>query len=242
MISRILRADQVISNGAMYNLKAGEVIKYDSLPNQPVAAIFYNKTGNTTTVFADYLSSTSIRLDAEQGGAFGNGYWYEFNPAETNANEINFRLSATSQPEANVDVYLVSLYFPAGIDTGINNQELPLNGSPVSLDGFSRAYCTPTFAEYEMVIRASDTGFITLGFHDDVIEIYGVNLAPDTQLRKYVILDNGGMNPAKVHFNLPESGNTYTKLFYGLQSQYVFTPIIAADAKDAGSIAIQQVG
>ena len=226
----------------MYNLKVGEVIKYDSLPNQPVAAIIYNKTGNTTTVFANYVSSTSIQLDSVQGGGFGNGYCYVFNPAETNANEINFNLSATSQPEANVDIYLVSLYFPAGVDTGVNNQELPLNGTPVTFSGYSRAYCTPTFAEYEMVIRAQDTGFMTLCFHDDVLEVYGVNLEASTPLNKYIITENGGMNPSKVFIYPPEPGNTYVKPFYGLQTQYVFAPITAASAIDAGSIAIQQVG
>ena len=237
LLSKVFKANQTISNGAKYNLKKGDTVRYDNLPNQPVAAIMYNNTGDNPSVRVGYGSGVTITLDAVQENGFGNGYCYVFDPNETNESEITFTLSNSGTAEANVDIYLVSGAFPIEPDTGIDIKELSLYGETLNFDGYSKAQCTPQFADYTLTIEAYEVGFMTVLFYDNVIKVLGVNIDPNTvNLNDYVISENGGMGDRLI-VNSPEAGNRLTYDFFGTASLYAFAPISAGK----GTLMLQQI-
>jgi len=233
---------KTISDGSRTTLEKGDAVTFNHLPNQPVAIVVYNNTGNTTPFNVVYNNQVpaSYNVDSVQAQGFSLGLAYLINPANTNANEITVSVPDNAQQNASLDVYAVSLFLPL---SGIQNQEIPLNGKPVSFNGFSRAYATPPLAWYQQTINSNSTGSIGLYFTNDTIQVIGVNLPKqaDTALKNVVInTPDSGMSSDKVTFSLA-SGNAFISNFYGTSSQIVYSPVSSANTTSNGSIVIQKI-
>jgi hypothetical protein len=230
-----------IDNGSRQTLGKGDLIKFTDLPNQPIALVAYNTTGNTTPYVISYNNEKpehyTIESVEKQGFSLGNAFL--INPEKTGAQEISVSVPNTAQSTASIEVYLVSLYLPT---SGINNISVPLNGEMEAFDGYSRAYATPPLAWYTMSIHSSDTGLVGFKFNNDEIEIIAVNvnpeLVPALKSKIHGNKDKTGIQPSAP---IVVSGNTYNHDFYGTSSQIVYSPVSSANTTRNGSISIQKL-
>lgn len=233
---------KTISDGSRTTLGKGDAVTFDHLPNQPVAIVVYNNTGNTTPFNVVYNNQvpTSYNVASVQAQGFSLGLAYLINPANTNANEITVSVPDIAQQGASVDVYAVSLFLPL---SAIQNQEIPLNGTPVNFNGYSRAYATPPLAWYQQTINSNSTGSIGLYFTNDTIQVIGVNVPTQAEPAvKNVVINtaNSGISSDKVTYSL-NSGNAYISTFYGTSTQVVYSPVSSANTTSNGSIVIQKI-
>lgn len=233
---------ETISDGSRVTLTMGDAVTFDHLPNQPVAIVVYNNTGNTTPFNVSYSNNppTSYSVDSVQGQGFSLGLAYIINPVNTQSNEITVSVPDQAQPDSSLDVYAVSLFFPL---SDINNQEIPLDGTPVNFSGYSRAYATPPLAWYQQTINSNSTGSIGLYFTGDTVKVIGVNVNADIKdviKSKVIVSSSNGINPENVTFSF-NPGNQYIYSFYGTSSQIVYSPVSSENTTSDGSIVIQKI-
>ena len=233
---------KTISDGSRETLTKGDAVTFNHLPNQPVAIVVYNNTGNTTSFNIAYNNKVpaSYSVDSVQGQGFSLGLAYLINPAITQSNEITVSVPDSAQQDASLDVYAVSLFFPLG---GINNQEIPLNGTPVNFSGYSRAYATPPLAWYQITINSNSTGSIGLCFNLDMVYVIGVNVYSEIKpaIKDKVVLDaDSGFNESNVKYSL-RAGNQFVYQFYGTSTQIVYSPVSSKNTTSDGSIVIQKI-
>jgi len=234
---QILNTTQTIHDGSRYILKPGNVVRYTSLPNQPMAAVIYNNTGNSPTVRCHYnYETTDIPLAPVQGEGYATGYCYLFNPRETHSKEITISLDVSSQENAQVDVYLASLYFPMN---DIAKHQIPSNGIPVVLEGYSKAYFISTLTQHEMVIKTNNQGFLGLIFYNDEIIVLGIGIPPGVNLNSYITI-GPGMSTEKVKVYRPVISDEFYYHFFGLQFRVAFVPITAPALGVVGTIKLQE--
>ncbi|WP_049854746.1 hypothetical protein [Dickeya fangzhongdai] len=231
-----------IDDGSRTTLGTGDAVTFTNLPNQPVAIVAYNNTGNTTSFNVVYNNQapTSYQIDSVQSQGFSLGLAYLINPGVTHASEITVSVPKTEQQGSSIDVYAVSLYFPLG---KIQNQEIPLDGRAVHFNGYSRSYATPPLAWYALTVQSGNTGQVGLYFSGNRIDVIAVNTPNEIKevLRTKVIATSGS-GIASADFDiLVNPGNSYAKNFYGVSSQLVYSPISAANTTQDGSISIQKI-
>ncbi len=232
----------VITDGSRQTLGKGQAVTFTDLPNQPIGIVTYNNTGNTTPFNVAYNNQIPkpFQVESVQGQGFSLGLAYLINPSVTGANEITVSVPNTAQSDASLDVYAVSLFLPL---SGIQNQEIPLNGEHVTFDGYSRAYATPPLAWYELTIQSTETGLVGLYFNGSNVDVIAVNVPTQIQpllKDKVYFSPETGIAATDVHFDLV-TGNSYTSSFYGVSSQLVYSPVSSANTTQSGQIAIQQV-
>lgn len=238
-----LERRQTVSDGSRTKIGKGEALTFNSLPNQPVAIVTYNNTGNTTPFNVVYNNQAPKQFEVAsvQGQGFSLGLSYLINPANTGANEISVSVPNTAQDDASLDVYAVSLFLPL---SGIQNQEIPLNGKQVRFNGYSRAYATPPLAWYQLSLQSQETGLVGFKFIGDSVEVMSVNVAKEAEpaLKSKVYFDKQGtgISPENVSFTT-KTGNSINENFYGISSQIVYSPVSSANTTNNGTIAIQKL-
>lgn len=233
---------QMVTDGSRVSIGKGQAVTFSSLPNQPIAIVVYNNTGNTTpfNVVYNNLAPKQLTVESVQGQGFSLGVAYLINPANTGANEISVSVPNTAQEKASLDVYAVSLFFPL---SGIQNQEIPLNGEHVDFNGYSRAYATPPLAWYQLSVQSQETGLVGFKFLTDTVEVLAVNVAPqfENALKSKVYFnEDTGISSKDVSFTL-ESGNSINQNIYGISSQIVYSPVSSANTTHNGMISIQKL-
>lgn len=234
---QVLNAQQTIQDGSRVTVGKGDTVRFTNLPNQPIAVVVYNNTGNNPTVHFAYANENASKtIASSQGQGFSMGYCYMIDPSVARSYETTVSLSNTAQEGATIDVYLVSLYFPLG---NIQNQPVNLDGSPTEFNGYSRAYWTPFFAEYNLNITTTEKGLVGLLFQDNTIKVIGVNMPTSVDLGQYITI-GAGMQQSQVTTEIV-AGTVYEKPFYGTQSQMVYSPISAANSTNTGGISVQQL-
>jgi len=232
-----LKTTQTIHDGGKYTLKPGNVVRYTSLPNQPMAVIIYNNTGNSPTVRCHYNSETTdIPLAPVQGKGYSSGYCYLFNPREAHSKEITISLDVNSQENVQVDIYLASLYFPIN---DITKHQILSNGTPVALEGYSKVYFISTLAQHEMIIKTNAQSFLGLIFYNDEINVLGVRMSPDIDLNNYISI-GPGMSVEKVKVHHPVISDEFYYHFFGLQFRVAFVPITAPILGVVGTVTLQE--
>lgn len=232
----------VIDNGSRQTLKKGDMVRYTSLPMQPIALVAYNNTGNTTSYVVSYNNQAPkhFTIDSVQAQGFSLGNAFFLNPGVTNSCEISVSVPDTAQSDASIDVYLVSLYLPT---SGITNISIPLDGTMMKFNGYSRAYATPPLAWYTMNITSTETGLVGFIFNTQYsIETIAVNIAAEAESAlKAKIYGSKDLTGIDVTDPICISGNSYSKDFYGTSTQIVYSPVSSANTTDNGSISIQKL-
>ncbi|HAU5637502.1 hypothetical protein [Citrobacter amalonaticus] len=234
--------DNGIADGRRVTLRKGQAITFADLPNQPVAIVVYNNTGDKTEFNVVYNNQCpeTFNVDSVQAQGFSLGLAYLINPAKTHANEISVSVPNFAAANASVDVYAVSLYLPR---RDIQNQEIPLNGKEIQFSGYSRAYATPPLAWYQQTIKSNMTGSIGLQFYNDTISVIGVNVPKEIEpVIKSKIINSAGSGLSTEQLLIKcESGNVFVNNFYGTSSQIVYSPVSSARTTSNGSLAIQRL-
>ena len=233
---------KTIRTGERQTLGKGDMVSFTDLPNQPIALVAYNNTGNTTPYVVSYNNQApkSFNIDSVQGQGFSLGNAFFLNPAKTGSREISVSVPNTAQGEASVDVYLVSLFLPTA---GIDNKEIPLNGTQIYFNGYSRAYATPPLAWYNLNITSTEeTGLVGFLFNTDSIDTIAVNIAsellPVLKSKIYGNEEKTGFAPTDPEV---ESGSSFSKDIYGTSTQYVYSPVSSAKTTKNGMISIQKL-
>lgn len=232
---------RTIKTGERQTLGKGDMVNFTDLPNQPIALVAYNNTGNTTPYVVSYNNQApkSFNIDSVQGQGFSLGNAFFLNPAKTGSREISVSVPNTAQGKASIDVYLVSLFLPTA---AIDNIEIPLNGNQMPFDGYSRAYATPPLAWYNLNITSTETGLVGFLFNTDSIDTIAVNIAselkPQLKLKIYGDEEKTGLAPTDPE---TESGSSFSKDIYGTSTQYVYSPVSSAKTTKNGMISIQKL-
>ncbi|MFE4109861.1 hypothetical protein [Kosakonia sp. YIM B13611] len=231
-----------ISDGSRTTLGKGQAVTYTNLPNQPVAIVVYNNTGNTTPFNVAYNNQKpqNYSVQSVQGQGFSLGLAYLIDPSVTKAFEITVSVPDQAQQNSSVDVYAVSLFLPL---SGINNIQIPTNGNAVSFSGYSRAYATPDLAWYDLNINSTSTGLVGLFFEDSTITVVGINMPKESSaaLKKVVINTSGSGVPDSNIAIVVESGNLYQNSIFGTSSQIVYSPVSPVNTVSDGSISLQKI-
>lgn len=244
--SNVLRAKNClnsISTGERQRLGKGDSVTYNDLPNQPIALTAFNNTGTTTKYIVQYNNEPpkSFTIDSVQSQGFSLGSAVLLNPAVTGSREISVSVPNDVPEKASIDVYLVSLYLPT---ESIQNYEIPLNGSSVQFNGYSRAYATPPLAWYNLQIQSQQTGLIGFIFNQNTIDIVGVNvndqIIPVIKGKVYCDSKKTGIALADSNY-IFRSGNTYQEDIYGTSTQIVYSPVSSANTTKNGTISIQKM-
>lgn len=230
-----------IHDGSRQTLGKGEMVRFTDLPNQPIALVAYNNNDATKYVVSyNNEAPLSFNIDSVQTQGYSLGNAFLFNPGVTGAQEISVSVPETAQSDASIDVYLVSTYLPT---SGINNIEIPLDGTEKFFSGYSRAYATPPLAWYRLNIKSEKTGLVGFIFKNDEIKPVAVNVA-SSEIEKslkskiYADLKRTGIEKPDV---ICENGNYYTDDFYGTSSQIVYSPVSSAKTTNNGKISIQKL-
>lgn len=125
---------------------------------------------------------------------------------------------------------------------GIHNIEIPLNSKQMSFNGYSRAYATPPLAWYNLNITSTETGLVGFLFNTDSIGTIAVNISskvqPALKSKIYGNEEKTGLAP-----NKPKtvSRNSFSEQFYGMSTQYVYSPVSSAETTKNGMISIQKL-
>ncbi len=238
-----LDAAEAINTGAKTTIKPGEVINYTNLPNQPIALIIYNNSGDNTEVLVGYSNVTKIRLASVSEPGLSMGQAFLLNPAKIKKNEIAISIPHSEQKDATVDVYCVSLLLPT--DTrGINNFEM--SGDPHYLQGYSRAYASPQLAWYNLCVEMENYGFLGVFFQGEKVEIIGVNINTSEDVIKHIkskifcAPELNGIDEQKVSYNLSTSSR-YEKIFYGDTSQMVLASLSSVKTLAHCSVSLERL-
>jgi len=232
----------IINDGSRQTLGKGGMVTFTDLPNQPIALVAYNNTGNTTSYVVSYNNQAPhpFEIDSVQGQGFSLGSAFFLNPRVTGSREISVSVPNTAQSNASVDVYLVSLYLPT---RDITNIEIPLNGKEMTFYGYSRAYATPPLAWYNLNITSTETGLVGFIFQDDKISTIAVNMAkeaiPVLNSKIFANIQETGIGKEETPTCM--SGSSYSKSFYGTSSQIVYSPVSSARTTRNGEISIQKL-
>ncbi|CNH52216.1 Uncharacterised protein [Yersinia aldovae] len=231
-----------ISDGSRTTLGKGNAVTFTNLPNQPVAIVVYNNTGNTTPFNVAYANQKpqNYSVQSVQGQGFSLGLAYIIDPSVTKAFEITVSVPDQAQQNSSVDVYAVSLYLPL---SGINNVAIPTNGSSVTFSGYSRAYATPGLAWYDLNINSTHTGQVGLLFDGSTIEVIGVNMPSTASAAlKSVIINTTGSGVPDGNISVTvESGGVYANTIFGTSSQIVYSPVSPTNTASDGSISLQKI-
>jgi hypothetical protein len=235
----VFSAQHHIEDGSRVTIAPGETVRFQNLPNQTIAAVIVNNSDNNPNAHITYANNIeSVKVASPQKQGISVGYCYFINPAE--ANEANSHEIAVTLSQKNknysetVDVYLVSVYLPV---SGIPSEGLSLWDSK-SLEGYSRAYFTPPFAECNLTLKAANNGLVGLLFQDRKVTVIGQKMSLSSfDLSKYV-----GASPEMANYIRIESqiGDTYDEPFYGTQTQIVYSPIAPVNAANVVEVAVQQ--
>ena len=134
----VFNATEIIRTGEKITIKPGNVINYTNLPNQPIALIAYNNSGNNTEVIVNYINIRSMHLESVSEFGLSLGEVFLLNPEVTKKNEITISIPRTEPNNSSVDVYCVSLLFPIK-RKGINSFEI--KDKLKYLKNYSRSIC-----------------------------------------------------------------------------------------------------
>jgi|GEM_PF-2794571 len=246
----LLRANNVINDGGRFTLDSTNpdkaAVRYTNLPNQLIAILVHNNNGNNGRfrIAYDGYQPISRKLPSVDGGGAGFGYIYLIDPSKANSYDISIGVPVgTGNAPISLDVQLVSLMFPLNT-SGVQNQEIPLNGADCAFNGYSRSYCTPQPTWYNATVM-SEGGLGLMGIMingQNSVEIYGTNISYDYQdyYKSYIEKGIGAENIA-LNYHM-ESGRTVSHEFFGMAEQLVFAPVSMEDSTHLGCISVQQTG
>lgn len=220
---------KTIDKGQRHTLKKGDVVKYTNLPEQPIAIVVYNNTGNTTTFLIAHQSgkSESFTIASVHNKSYSMGHVCLINPAVTKSHEVSVSISGFAQNDASIDVYLVSLLLPTDKKT-LKNIQVKTNRKPVAFKAHSKVSFTPDFGLCDMLLDTTKFGLAGLFFQGDAVVVIGLNL-PESMAKHLqdVVRLGPGMEAAKVSFRTSQ-GTKWSYEIYGFEQPMVYVPISAS--------------
>lgn len=243
MFKNVIQASTVINNGGKQTLNTGDSVRFTDLPNQLVAIAVYNNNGNNGVfrIAYDGQRPVSRTMASVEPGVGGFGYIYFIDPSQTQSYDVSISVpTGAGEAEVSLDVYLISLMFPTDT-SGVSNQPIALDGSPTRFKGYSRSYCTPQLAWYNVVVHADQgQGFMGLLFTgQNDVEVWGVNMPNGEAFYKNYVENGPGATSLTPTFHI-SSGASESNTIYGMAQQVVFAPISTAVNTQLGTISIQQ--
>lgn len=239
----VVDATEPITTGEKISIKTGDSITYTNLPNQPIALLIYNNSGNNTEVIITYLSIRSTSLESVSQRGLSLGEVFLFNPSTTKTNEITVSIPRTEFKDSSVDIYCASLLLPTNL-IGLTNFEM--NRTAKYFKGFSRAYATPQLAWQNFSVEMGFFGFIGLLFEEDRVKVIGINVNTSEKVinhiksKIYYNLKETGFNPEHITFYFTPA-TRYSKMFYGISKQMVFVSMSSAQTTKHCSISLAQL-
>jgi hypothetical protein len=164
------------NGGQRITLQAGQTATCTTLnPGQLYAVFMYNSAQNDTngTVNIVWSNSQPPKSITVPGTTANAGLASVAFVSGTDTQTISVSLG-TNAGIAQVDVWLGSVSMP--IDTsGLNNQQLPIDGSEQPFNKYTRYYCVPPSSWQQLTITSAITQFISVQFTEAKAVVYVVN-------------------------------------------------------------------
>lgn len=239
----VFDAENIIKQGKKVTIGPGNTVNYINLPNQPVAVVVYNNTGNNTHIIFDYISRKDVYLDSVSSKGYSIGDVYLLNPRIKQNYNITVSIPHTEPRDSSVDIYCVSLLFPLNCK-GINN--FKIKEDPTNFYRYSRAYATPQPTWYSLSLQMESYGFLGLLFKDQNIEIIGLNINTSEKVchhikeKIYYDFENTGICDKDISFRLL-TATRCGDYFYGTSSQLVIASISSAKTTRHFSISLDRL-
>jgi hypothetical protein len=146
-------------------------------------------------------------------------------------------LSMVNQPNAQVQCWIGSVRMPTNTQ-GLNNQQLPDDGSTQPFAQYSRYYAVPPSAWQALTITSSITQFISVQLQEDFATIYVVNPLPNPP----TVIPMGSVTSANYKTVFATNPNSsIVSTFAGNGTQYVWMNADSSQDSSDATISLQQI-
>lgn len=239
--TNVLKPQKVISDGGRYTLHKGDVVQYVGLPKHPLAVVVYNNTGIDVlfrVAYNDEPPEAFLAYTLENSG-YSLGHAYLIDPSVTQTYDITIGVSDFNSAGASLEVFIACAGLP--MDKLVQEHQLSDEGLPFVFDGYSKSYCTPTLAWYNLKIETAEEGLVGFVFHGKQIVINGLNAMTNQQNIKNLVTIGAGLNPEQVLFDTVK-GTKWELELYGALLQLAYIPATASDYRQLGRISLTPLG
>lgn len=227
------------NGGQRITLYAGQTARCVSLSYGQLYGIFmYNSAQNQTTATVNVVWTNSqppqpVTVPGTTANA-GLGSVLFVSGADTQTLSISL---PTNAGLAQVDIWLGSVSMPTDT-SGLNNQQLPINGEPQSFDKYTRYYTAPPSSWQQLVIRSPVQQFIAVQFREANAVVYVVSEGPNGLLNGQVT----GVGAAATAFKTVEtSQQSVTSNLFGDGSQWIWMNADSQQDSDGTTISLQSL-
>ena len=231
------------NGGQRITLRAGQTATCTTLnPGQIYAVFMYNSTQNDTNgtvniVWSNSQPPVSVTVPGTTANA---GLASLAFVSGTDTQTVSVSLG-TNAGIAQIDLWLGSVSMP--IDTsGLNNQQLPINGQPQEFNKYTRYFAVPPSSWQQLTIVSVITQFISVQFTSAKAAVYVVNETSNGLLPGQVV----SMGPtASASGNVTINAVTIQSIQGNLQgdgAQWVWMNADSQQDSQEATISLQSLG
>ena len=138
---------------------------------------------------------------------------------------------------AQVDVWIGSVSMPTDT-SGLNNEQLPINGEPQPFDKYTRYFTVPPSNWHQLVIRSPVQQFIAVQFREQKAVVYVVSEGPNGLLNGQVAGVGSAANAFK---KIETSQQSVTANIFGDGSQWIWMNADSQQNSDDSTISLQSL-
>ena len=227
------------NGGQRITLYPGQTATCTSLsPGQLYGIFFYNsaQNDNTATVNVVWTNSQPPQPVTVPGTTANAGLASVLFVSGIDTQTVSVSLP-TNAGLAQVDVWIGSVSMPTDT-SGLNNQQLPINGEPQPFDKYTRYFTVPPSNWHQLVIRSPVTQFIAVQFRAANAVVYVVSEGPNGLLNGQV---SGVGSAANAFTKIETSQQSVTANVFGDGSQWVWMNADSQQNSDDSTISLQSL-